>query len=65
MPEQSGAFSQNLDISKVNSHEFGWQLAVELTKPFVDQRNKNGLSKMIQLKGDLYLGQATHRSTAC
>ena len=33
-------FSQNLDISEVNRHAFGWQLAMELTKPFVDQRNK-------------------------
>ena len=34
---------------------------MKLTKPFVEERNVNGMSKMIQLKRDLYLGQAIHK----
>ena len=43
--------AKNEDINKKSSSfKFGWALSLQLLKPYVQQRNLNGLTKMVQLK---------------
>lgn len=50
--------SNQIEINKRDlSYKFGWELSMQLIKPFAQARTMNGLSKMVQLKRRILLGE--------
>ena len=47
MQKQCGVFHKTKKPQKCNTHQFAWKLASALVKPFMEQRDLNGLSKSI------------------
>ena len=48
---------EGIDFNRIKSYDFGWDLAKCLAMPHVTRRNLNGLSAMVQLKMNLFLGK--------
>ena len=55
--------SQNREPQKCNTHQFAWKLASALVKPFMEQRDLNGLSKSIVANINNILGRKEEPQT--
>ena len=49
---------EGIDFNQIKSYDFGWDLAKCLAMPHETRQNLNGLSAMVQLKMNLFLGKA-------
>ena len=52
--------SKDIDPKKHSSFKFGWELSMQLAKPYVQARSLNGLTRCIQLKVNIMLDKASH-----
>ena len=48
---------EGIDFNRINSYDFGWDLAKCLATPHLTRRNLNGLGALVQLKMNLFLSK--------
>ena len=54
---------EGIDFNRIESYDFRWDLAKSLAMRHVTRRNLNGLSAMVQLKMNLFLGKALEQQS--
>ena len=52
------------NVNEIDSREYAWNLAMAMSKPFVQSRSINGLQRDARLKMDMFLNQPLQVATA-